>query len=79
MSFAVGVLENTPPIPHPPILSCGSIQTLVCIVFYLYVDVRPTQPFFLFVFVKNNSPLGTVIAMVSITLNSSLIYYLLHL
>lgn len=62
------------PIPNLPY---GSIQTLVCIVLYLYVDVRPSRQFF-FVFVKKNSLLGTITTIISITI-ITLIYYLLHL
>lgn len=41
---------------------------MYCFIFVRGCEANST---FLFVFVKNNSPLGTVIAMVSITLNSS--------
>lgn len=59
-----------PPNPAPS-TPCGSIQTLVCIVLYLYVDVRPSRLFFFFcfVFVKKNSPLGTITTTILITLN----------
>lgn len=60
-------LDGITPPPRPP---CGSIQTLVCIVLYLYVDVRPSRHFFFcFVFVKKNSPLGTITTTILITLN----------